>query len=858
MLESVLPDDADAVLADIFDELTNRLQAGESVDIRHYVGRYPKYRESLQQLLPAIEELVSLGHSERVPGGEKSNELKAPAILGELGDFRLLREIGRGGMGIVYEAWQISLNRRVALKVLPFATALDTKQLQRFKNEAQAAGCLHHQHIVSVYGVGCERGVHFYAMQFIEGQTVADLIRQLRQRDPTGQNDSPAQAGSTLRSAVALTADLSTKPRSFFRAVAKLGVQAARGLEHAHQLGVVHRDIKPANLLLDQRGDLSITDFGLAHCQSQAGLTMTGDLVGTLRYMSPEQAMASRVPIDQRVDIYSLGATLYELLTLEPPFSGNDRRELLRQICFEEPRPLCRLNPEIPKELETVVLKALAKTPSERYGSAEEFADDLGRFLDDKPIRAKRPTLVHRAMKLSRRHQGVTVTAGIATGLVLILIMVFLIYRSNLVAHQRDEADKLRLLAEARFLEAREAVDSMYTQFAKKWLAQQPQMEPVEREFLNKALAFYEKQAGESSKDPRVRFETAKAYARIAEIQHHLGEIGEAEKAYGQAVPILQGLVDGFPLEADYAKELAEALHSLGILWGDLGQLEDEEKAHLRALDLQRKLAQDHPAVPAYRRDLARGLFHLGSKHMFTNHFDKANVFLAQAAALQQVLVVEIPNLPDVRAELAESLLRISEEKSVRKAAEILESLIDTSPGNPAYRNSLAESYYFLARFVAHAESERALRRAIEIQTKLLADFPKVTNNRFDLIRSQFALARLLASMQKYTAASEAFGQGLEIGKPLIEIPKVDYFRRRIAEAHVERGMLLEREKRHSEAALELRQGIDLYESLKADFPKSDWYEHAARNARELLQSIGGKQAPDGAPRNAKSVRAQH
>ena len=182
-------------------------------------------------------------------------------------------------------------------------------------------------------------------------------------------------------------------------------MQAAEALEHAHELGVIHRDIKPANLLVDGRGNLWITDFGLAHCQSQAGLTMTGDLVGTLRYMSPEQALAKRVLVDQRTDIYSLGATLYELLTLEPVFDGRDRQELLRQIAFEEPRPLRRLNKAIPAELETIVLKAMEKNPADRYATAQELADDLERFLKDEPIRAKRPTLVQRARKWSRRHR---------------------------------------------------------------------------------------------------------------------------------------------------------------------------------------------------------------------------------------------------------------------------------------------------------------------------------------------------------------------------------------------------------------------------------------------------------------------
>jgi tetratricopeptide (TPR) repeat protein len=194
--------------------------------------------------------------------------------------------------------------------------------------------------------------------------------------------------------------------------VARLGVQAAEALEHAHQLGVVHRDVKPANLLVDGRGNLWVTDFGLAHCQNQGGLTMSGDLVGTLRYMSPEQALAQRVMIDHRTDIYSLGMTLYELLTLEPAFAGRDRHELLRQIAFEEPRSPRRLNPALPAELETIVLKAVEKNPTERYATAQDLADDLRRYLEDKPIRARRPTLWHKSKKWARRNRAVVWTAG--------------------------------------------------------------------------------------------------------------------------------------------------------------------------------------------------------------------------------------------------------------------------------------------------------------------------------------------------------------------------------------------------------------------------------------------------------------
>jgi serine/threonine protein kinase len=182
--------------------------------------------------------------------------------------------------------------------------------------------------------------------------------------------------------------------RTYFRRVAELGIQAARALDHAHALGIVHRDVKPANLLVDGSGKLWVTDFGLAHIQSDARLTMTGDLVGTLRYMSPEQALAKRIVVDHRTDVYSLGATLYELLTLEPAFSGSDRQELLRQIAFEEPKAPRRINKAIPAELETIVQKAMEKNPADRYATAKELADDLRRFLVDEPIRARPANMV--------------------------------------------------------------------------------------------------------------------------------------------------------------------------------------------------------------------------------------------------------------------------------------------------------------------------------------------------------------------------------------------------------------------------------------------------------------------------------
>jgi serine/threonine protein kinase/Flp pilus assembly protein TadD len=413
---------SDAAFAELVEELTALFQGGREFDVEAYLREHAEHAGRLRDLLPALQMLGELCES---AAGAAASPGPLPEVCpaGTLGDFRVVREVGRGGMGIVYEAVQVSLGRRVALKVLPFASTLDVKQLQRFKNEAQAAAGLHHTHIVPVFATGCERGVHYYAMQFIDGQTVAALIAGLR-AGPAAQPLSPADVPTGPDLPTLPVAAASTQPslrgQAFFRTAATLGVQAAEALEHAHQLGVIHRDIKPANLLVDGRGHLWVTDFGLAHCQSQAGLTQTGDLVGTLRYMSPEQALASRV-VDQRTDVYSLGATLYELLTLAPAFAGSDRQELLRRIAFDEPWPPRRQNKAIPAELETIVLKAMEKNPAERYGTAQALADDLERWLKDEPIRARRPSVVQRLRRWSRRHRPMV--AGLAAGLLTLLVM---------------------------------------------------------------------------------------------------------------------------------------------------------------------------------------------------------------------------------------------------------------------------------------------------------------------------------------------------------------------------------------------------------------------------------------------------
>jgi serine/threonine protein kinase/WD40 repeat protein len=425
---------AELLVTQATDEFLQQLDRGERPDLEAFCQRYPAVADVLRNILPA------LGVLQRPDDPTRE--------LSTLGDFRLLGEIGRGGMGVVYEALQTSLNRRVALKVLPFAAALDIRQLKRFQTEAQAAAQLHHTNIVPVYAVGSERGVHYYAMQYIDGRNLASVLQGLRRQAgrpgaPPAESAGDVSADARTTVPVAgLETDLPALGRDYFRAVARLGVQAAEGLAFAHGSSIIHRDIKPANLLLDSAGRLWIADFGLARCRTGADLTLTGDLVGTLRYMSPEQAMGKPGNIDHRTDVYSLGATLYELLTLQPLFEGEDRAALLHQVAAEEPRPPGRINPAVPADLETIVLKALAKSPDDRYADAAEMAADLQRFLDFVPVRARRPTALQRLRKWARRHRPLVLTAGVAAVLALAVAVGALAASVAVISGERDRASQ--------------------------------------------------------------------------------------------------------------------------------------------------------------------------------------------------------------------------------------------------------------------------------------------------------------------------------------------------------------------------------------------------------------------------------
>jgi tetratricopeptide (TPR) repeat protein len=470
------------------------------------------------------------------------------------------------------------------VKVLPFAAMLDERQLARFKNEARAAASLHHPHIVPVFYVGVERGVHYYAMQYVEGESLAEVgpARQAgptsdsvtadpaRQAGPTGsrpgaprglrsgdQTGAAASADAALRlphAAPGSTVDALRDARAaatrreptapaHFRRVAELGMQAAEALHYAHESGVVHRDVKPSNLLVEPNGHLWVADFGLARIGADPTMTLTGDLLGTLRYMSPEQVRGKNALVDHRTDVYSLGVTLYELLTLVPAFAAEDGESLLDQVLHREPSAPRTLQRAIPAEMETIVLKAIRKDAADRYATAQDLADDLARFLDSKPIVARRPTVVDRAVMWSRRHAGLVLAVGAA----LVACAIVTGAAALLIGRAWHEQAALTRKANDRLRFARGVVDDMYTKVAKGWLADQPRMTPLQEEFLSKAATFYEELAASAPDDPRSQSDAAMALWRLEEILTSRGQLEAGEALLREGLDKLDRAAKAMP-----------------------------------------------------------------------------------------------------------------------------------------------------------------------------------------------------------------------------------------------------------------------------------------------------------------------
>lgn len=516
------------------DEIHQCLMSGKTVELQQYIDDFPEHVETLREHFTTMRAIADLGDATEFPGDTGGKPMSYKTI----GEFSVVQELGRGGMGIVYEATQGTLGRRVALKILPYAALADPRQLKRFQNEARAAASLHHANIVPIYSVGSDQGIHFFAMQLIEGASVAEVVTQLSSERtgpseeslPTsGLLDSRGEKSTSAETKRELQAEISTARThsrdEYFRTVARWIQQAADALAHAHENGVLHRDIKPGNLLIDRGGDLWITDFGLARLDTEASMTMTGDVMGTIRYMAPEQALAKQSLIDHRADVYSLGLTFYELLTLRPALEGHDREELLRKIAFDEPISPRKLDVLIPVELETIFRKASEKDREDRYSSAQEFSADLQRFLDHRPIQARPPSFLNRATKWTRRHRAV-VSVGATAFIFTVVVTMGVLWLSNrrvTTANSQLESKNQKLTETQKQLQgtlklASDAVDTLYSEFASDWIGEQARLTEVQMRFLTKAADVFDSLVKQSPNDSELRKKAAKAQIDLARL----------------------------------------------------------------------------------------------------------------------------------------------------------------------------------------------------------------------------------------------------------------------------------------------------------------------------------------------------
>jgi len=451
----------DEVQSLLLDYVEGVLPAADAQSVQAHVSACPACRAAYRETRQLIGELSAARSVEQrawTETAEAPAQADHPPTLTRLGDFEILEELGRGGMGVVYRARQVSLNRMVALKVLTARLVQSERAIARFQKEAQAAARLHHTNIVPVYAQGQQDGCFYYAMELVDGRSLDKLLResdifargslspaevghapdadadtsvQPAATTPSVAPDRAAHAGGGTRllsrSAALVRSAAATllgsgiragRPPRDYRRMARLVAEAADGLHHAHQQGVVHRDIKPQNLLLGRDDRLHITDFGLARLLDEPGLTLSTEMVGTPAYMAPEQIAGGGRGIDRRTDVYSLGVTLYELLTQRRPFEADSYERLIHQILHREPPPPRRLDARIPRDLDTICLRAMEKEPSRRFSSAAELARDLRRYAEHRPIVSRRIGPVGRLARWVRRHPART--AAIAASVLLV------------------------------------------------------------------------------------------------------------------------------------------------------------------------------------------------------------------------------------------------------------------------------------------------------------------------------------------------------------------------------------------------------------------------------------------------------
>ena len=849
--------DFEALLASVADDYSEKLADGETPDVEDYARQHPTIADALRRVLPALNSLDKpMGPS---PPGFKQigGHLKERDTLG---DFRIVREIGRGGMGIVYEAEEQSLGRSVALKVLPFTAMLDEKQLARFRNEARAAATLSHRNIVPVYSFGSQGGVHYYSMECIRGQSMAELIRDLRlandrNHEPnhdiadaltridflTSDNENSTTRDSSMDSAAvhqeppaadSISANHLKNGSIFFRNVARLGIQAALAIDHAHTAGVLHRDIKPANMMVDPNLQLSVTDFGLARLGDDAGVTMTGDVVGTARYMSPEQVLGNRAVIDHRSDIYSLGITLYELATLRVAFDGEDRYELWRQISLENPPPPRKVDHRIPVDLETIILKSIEKSPSDRYQTAAELGNDLQRFLDNKPILAKPPTLLASTAKWAQRHPSVVwATMGVMATVIAILVtsIGFIHAAYNAVQAQRERAESHLQLA-------RDVIDDTYNIELER-LKHAPGMTQKQRESLQALMKFYEQLPTEELADDSLFHDSVRATLRLGDIYSILGQYRDARNAYRSAINAAEQLCNR-TTDPTYQASLVLAHSGLGQVQLAIGERSGAISSHRTANELIDKLIASYPDHLSVQRLAAEKIYlpiALGRTQ------DQVAAFRSVIAELDQ-LGERFPHesaFPHAKAKAQESLGvllqsigQVAEAETMfRSAVEIQQELVVRNPDDPTFTLQQANGLRHLAVLLRNKGTSSvamsSTRQAVELMERLSASFPYRVKYQTSLAQLRNDLGTLLYAKGKPQEAAAEFEQAIAILEPLVQSdPETPAYRFDLANNLNNLGAVTSKTS-PAKGRVHKQRAMALWKTLAARYPEDAQYQQS-------------------------------
>lgn len=833
---------------ELADEFATRHRRGERVSIEEYAQRYPQFATEIRELFPSVVAMEHLRHSKRTKHGVAAT----PAPV-ELGDFRIVGEIARGGMGVVYEAEQVTLGRRVAVKVLPQQALRSERDVQRFEREAQTAAKLHHTNIVPVFGVGEQDGMHYIVMQLIHGVGLDEILVELKRilhdhdDDEKEGQQATSRSSNVKRSAITLlretlqrdataasqhgiktkvvstgngkqrvarhvvpnhlvptelraerdnrqTVSTAAKIRScvgsaYYQNVAKIGLQAASALSYAHQHETLHRDVKPGNLLLDDEGVVWMADFGLAKAIEHNSVTWTGDIIGTLAYMAPERFEGNASALS---DIYSLGLTLYELLTFERAYDGKDRVALMHRVANEDLPAPRKLNPHVPRDLETIVLKAAARNPRDRYNSAEELAEDLDCFLADRPIQARRVSNAERFVRWCRRNRAVASIAAAA---------LFLLVTVTLAGYFRETAQRQR--AEATSMLAVKALDEIYGQFAPRQLSVPIAVAPDEDDeeallgsaelplskdvalLLENLLRFYDDLSKQADDTKSLAIKSISANRRVGDIRRRLGEFDEARSTYEQAIERVENLDARIRDTQSVRLEYARIQNGLGMVLRERRLYDDVIKAHQQAqsrLDVNSQSAEE-------RFELARTLYlsHLARRDRRNGKSDD-NARPDQASDIQRAVAIlhELcdarPDVPNYRFLLARCYLvyddaRCNSDGTLNsfqtRAIKMLEELVETSPDVADYRYELGDAYRSIEwreqRRKRHgkrppeelATSESRLRHALEITADLETQHPNIPQYCLLKKRLHHILAMVLKDTNQLDQAEEHYDKAI-------------------------------------------------------------------------------------------------